>query len=147
MPRLGLSTFAAVALAAASLGGCIIESDDDGDSSITVENRSSFLIEEIRVTEIDSTNWGPNLLGGDILRPQESLTILVDCDIYDVLIVDDTGLECILFDLDLCFDDAVWVITNGELAACEGSFRAPAEAALLKEKQAQASLTSDAQTL
>lgn len=147
MSRLGLSMLAAVALAAAPLGGCII-TDDDGDSSLTVQNDSSYLIYEIRVTDVGSTNWGPNLLGGDILRPGEALTILVDCGFYDVLLVDDTGADCVLYDLDLCFDDAVWVIDNVELDACVGSSfgkrsQTSAEASSPAE-EANASRVSDA---
>src|SRR5262245_61675896 len=117
MVRLGLTSIVAAALAAASLGGCIIETDD-GDSSITVVNDSSYLIIQLHVADVGDRSWGPNLLGNDILRPQESITIVVDCGTYDVLVVDDTDTECILGNLDLCFEDTDWVIDNVVLDTC-----------------------------
>jgi hypothetical protein len=117
MVRLGLHTIVAAALAAASLGGCIIETDD-GDSSITVTNVSDYFIYDLHVAEVGDRSWGPDLLGADVLRPDESITIIVDCGTYDVLVVDDTGTECILGNLDLCFEDSEWVIDNVTLDVC-----------------------------
>ena len=54
----------------------------------------------------------------DILLPGEALTVLLDCGTYDVLIVDEDNIECELRNLDLCFDDAVWVIDDFELNTC-----------------------------
>jgi hypothetical protein len=102
--------------------GCIIVDEDiadrPSDASLTIENQSDFAISEIRVTEVDNPSWGPNLTGGALLYPGESLTVLVDCDLYDVLVVDVDGFGCELLDLELCFDDAVWVITNRTLSGC-----------------------------
>ena len=118
MVRLGLTTIVAAALAAASLGGCIIESDD-GDSSITVTNVSDYDIYDLYVAEVGDRNWGPDLLGGGVLeRRGDSITIIVDCGRYDVLVVDDTETDCILANLDLCFEDSEWVIDNFTLDVC-----------------------------
>ena len=107
----------AIAIAVAMLGtSCIISSDDD-DSTITVENQSSYVIEEVRVAAVGVDTWGPNLIPG-ALFPGESVTISVDCDTYDVLIVDETGLDCTLVGLDLCFEDGTWVVTDGTLNQC-----------------------------
>src|SRR5688572_29105846 len=93
--------------------------DRGEDSSLTIENESNFALAEIRVTRGTSSSWGPNLIAGDILLPGESLTVLLDCDVYDALVVDEDGFGCELLGLDLCFDDAVWVITNRTLDRCD----------------------------
>ena len=118
MVRLGLTTIVAAALAAAPLGGCIIESDD-GDSTITVTNVSDYDIYDLFVAEVGDRNWGPDLLGSGVLeRRGDSITIAVECGTYDVLVVDDTETECILGNLDLCFEDSEWVIDNVTLDTC-----------------------------
>ncbi len=93
------------------LGGC-------ADSSFTIDNRSSFEIDEINVAPVDSVSWGSNLLGSRVLLPGEALHVVLDCDVYDVRITDQTATECILTDLDLCFDSGRWVIDDAELTGC-----------------------------
>ena len=91
---------------------CVVD-DDPGDSTLTVVNQSDFVIQEVYITDVNASGWGPNLLSGDVLFPGESMVIHdIACDVYDALIVDETGLECQLLGIDLCFDDATWVITN-----------------------------------
>jgi hypothetical protein len=108
------TTLALITLAiATTAAGC------GGDSSLTVANESSYVLTEIRIAPIDDPNWGPDLLGGDVLLPGEDLVITnIDCDTYDVLVVDDTDLDCVITDLDLCFDDALWVVDDVDLAIC-----------------------------
>lgn len=89
------------------------------DSGFRVQNESSVIIEQIYVAQIDSSSWGPDLLGGEILFPGEGLTIELSCDVYNVLVVDELGTECMLENLDLCFEDATWFVTNGQLDGCE----------------------------
>lgn len=98
--------------------GCVIVTDD-GSSTLSVTNRSSFVLTEIRVADIDAPTWGPNLLGGDVLYPDESLDVSVDCGNYDALVVDETGAECTLPNIDLCFDNAEWVISDAALSQCD----------------------------
>jgi hypothetical protein len=89
------------------------------DSELTIQNSSNFVLEEIYVTPVDVFDWGPDQLGNDVLFPGESVTIELACDVYDVLVVDELGTECMLFDLDLCFDNGLWVITNSVLDFCD----------------------------
>jgi hypothetical protein len=105
--------------------GCVA---DDGDSSLLIINDSDFVIEDIRVTPAGSSSWGPNLLGGDVLFPDEQFEIEVECDLYDAQLIDEDGVECTVFDLDLCFTDADWVIRNN---TCDvfGAAKAAREAA------------------
>ena len=89
--------------------GCIIVSDDD--SSLTVDNQSDFVIEEINVTEVDNPDWGPNIIPGALLQG-ESVTISLNCDTFDARLIDEDDVECFIYGIDLCFDDALWVIRN-----------------------------------
>lgn len=89
------------------------------DSELRVQNESSVVIEEIYVAQIDSSSWGPDRLGGEILFPGEGFTMELTCDVYNVLVVDELGTECMLESLDLCFEDAIWFVTNGQLAGCD----------------------------
>lgn len=100
------------ALVSASTG-CIIESDDDDgpDATLTVTNRSDFAIVELYVTQVDNDSWGPNLLSRDLL-PDEQTTIGVACDTYDAKLIDESNVDCRVHDIDLCLNDADWVIRN-----------------------------------
>jgi hypothetical protein len=69
------------------------------------------------VASVDSRSWGPNLVP-EALFPGESVDISVSCDTYDVLVVDETGLDCILPAIDLCFSSGTWVITDSTLDNC-----------------------------
>jgi hypothetical protein len=89
-----------------------------------VWNESDYIIEDIYVTQVDTFDWGPDLLGGDVLRSGESITIAVDCDVYDIKVIDETGVECELHDIDVCLEDDGWVIDDVTLDAC--AFDAPA---------------------
>jgi hypothetical protein len=94
----------------AALGGCVVTTE--ADSSLFVSNDSDFEIHEMYVTEIDSPTWGGNLLAGSILFPGDSMQLGLDCNVYDAMLIDETGASCEIHDIDLCFDDADWIITN-----------------------------------
>ena len=110
-PALALALVLALAATPACVAG--------GDSSFTVANESSYVLEEVNLSPEGAFSWGRNLLGGDVLFPGEALTVdFVDCDYYDARVIDNTNLECVLYGLDLCFDDALWVIDNRTLDNC-----------------------------
>jgi hypothetical protein len=115
---MNISTIACTALITAlSLPACVISTD--GDSSFTVENESDYAIFEAYIAEESSPSWGPELLGGVALLPGERLEVFdLDCGTYDALIYDEIGAECELNHIDLCFDDAYWVIDNAALSNC-----------------------------
>jgi len=111
MKKLALA--AAVALATTA---CIISTDDD--STFTIVNDSDYVLVAVYIAEVSDPSWGPNLLP-DVLFPGEELVIIdIDCGTYDVLVTDDTGVDCELRNIDLCFDDDAWVITNFTLDVC-----------------------------
>lgn len=102
----------ALLLTASLAGGCVIAGDGVADATLEVSNNSDFVIEEIYLTDVNSSSWGGNLLGGDVLFPDESIVLAVDCGYYDALLVDQDGVDCELHDLDLCLNDASWIINN-----------------------------------
>jgi hypothetical protein len=97
------------------LGACIFVSDD---STLTIHNHSDFVISEVYVAEVDDPTWGPNLLPSDLYPGEDLVIVDIECGTYDVLVVELGGIECELLGLDLCFDDAGWVITNSLLIDC-----------------------------
>jgi hypothetical protein len=110
MQNLRIFACAVVALGSMAVAGC--GGGDSSDGALRVRNESDFAITEIRVTSVGSTTWGPNLISGDILAPGESLTVSVTCDTYDALLVDESGAQCTIHDVDLCFNSADWIIQN-----------------------------------
>ena len=108
MPAVVMLKLACLAVA---LTGCVVVTDEP-DSSLVVSNDSSFEIHEMYVTEIDSPTWGVNLLDRSILFPGQQLELGLDCNTYDAMLVDETGASCEIQNIDLCFDDADWIITN-----------------------------------
>ena len=117
--------------------GCVIAGSD---ATLTVVNESDYVIEEIYLTEVDNPRWGPNLLRGDVLFPGEEMTLGVSCDYYDALIVDEDGVECEVYDLDLCLNDALWVIRNRTCPVFDVAARARGES--LRDQQAAESAAS-----
>lgn len=112
----------AFALASLTIVGCAAESDPDPidpGSNLTIQNDSSFTFIEINLAPIDSPTFGPDLLGAEVLDPGDRLEISdIDCDVYDIRVIDETGDMCILDSVDLCLDNAVWRIDDTELAIC-----------------------------
>lgn len=98
------------------------------DATLSVDNQSDFVITELYLTDVGSSTWGPNLLAGDQLNPDETLRLGVDCSTYDAMLVDETGVSCEVDDLDLCLNDAVWVIRNNTCTAFSAAAKARAEA-------------------
>jgi hypothetical protein len=108
MKSLLVPALASIALATAATG-CVI---DDGSSSLEVRNDSDYTIDELYLTDVGSSTWGRNLLGGDGLFPGESISLGADCGTYDAMLIDETGVTCEVHDLDLCANDSLWIIRN-----------------------------------
>ena len=128
MQNLRIFACLAATLGAMAVAACSTDTGDDGAGRLNVHNQSDFAITEIRVTSVGSSTWGPNLIFGDTLEPGDSLTIGVTCDTYDAKLVDETGAECTVPDIDLCFTTADWVIRNNTCPVF-GIARAAREAA------------------
>jgi hypothetical protein len=111
MKNLRIFACVVAALGSAAVAGCT-SSDSGPDAALHVVNRSDFAITEIHVTSVGSSDWGPNLISGDVLLPDETLTVAVECDVYDALLIDEDGVDCQLHNVSLCFSSSDWVIQN-----------------------------------
>jgi hypothetical protein len=107
------------ALGAAGCGAEDPDPDPDLDSVLTVENQSSYTLISLYLSPTTSVQWGSDLLGEAVLEPGDRFEIGgIDCDTYDIRVVDEDDDECIIEDVDLCLDDAHWLIDDDELAGC-----------------------------
>ena len=100
-----------------SLSGCIIVSDD-GSSTFTIDNQSDFTLYEVNLSPVGSSSWGPNLIRNPLFPGDAVVIDFIDCDTYDARVIDETGVECVLGNLDLCATDDVWVVDNIFLDTC-----------------------------
>jgi hypothetical protein len=91
--------------------GCSSNNTDTPDATLRVNNQSDFAIVDLRIAPVGTTSWGPNQLDAD-LQPGETITLGVTCDTYDVQLIDETNVDCTLNSVDLCGNDADWVIHN-----------------------------------
>ena len=107
--------------------GCLIVTDDDSsNATLEVVNNSDFAITDIYLTEVDNRDWGPNLISGDVLLPDESIVLVdINCDFYDSQLIDEDGVTCELYDLDLCLNDATWTVNNNTCAVWNALETAP----------------------
>ncbi len=91
-------------------------------ATIKVINQSKWEIHHLYLSPSKSNSWGPDQLGEEILQKGQSLTLKnIDCDDYDIKVVDEDGDECVIEDEKLCGEDAYWKITDKELLACENA--------------------------
>ncbi|MGC4120860.1 MAG: hypothetical protein QM765_41040 [Myxococcales bacterium] len=90
-------------------------------SSVTVENHSDYAVHHLYFTPANALAWGPDQLGTDVLFPHEKATLAgLECEAYDLKMIDEQGDECIVEDIDLCLEAAVWSLDNDDLARCTG---------------------------
>ena len=90
-------------------------------AKVTIENQSHWAITQLFLAPLDGSGWGEAQLGAnDRIGSGRSLEIGgIDCDSYDMKLVDEAGDECIIEDVDLCVAEAKWVLHDKELIACE----------------------------
>ncbi|HEX3765931.1 MAG TPA: hypothetical protein VHW23_44850 [Kofleriaceae bacterium] len=112
MQNLRIVACVVAALGSVAITGCGSSDNNETAGQLRVQNQSDFAIVEIRVTSVGSTSWGSNLISGETLDPGQSLTVDVSCDHYDALLTDDSGAQCTIHDVDLCFNTADWIIQN-----------------------------------
>lgn len=119
----------AVGLAMLVATGCSEDTVVVTSTSVLIDNQSSFTIVEVHLVPVGSPTFGINLLDGNVLLPGESLLLGVGCGFFDALIVDEQGVDCELNDLDLCLNNATFVITNSTCTVFGARQQAPDTAA------------------
>lgn len=90
-------------------------------ATIKVINQSNWEIHHLFLSSSADDQWGPDQLEDEVLAKGDSITLTgIDCDDYDIKVVDEDGDECTIQEVNLCGDDSYWKITDKELLACEG---------------------------
>lgn len=89
-------------------------------ASVKVINQSKWEIHHLYLSPSSEEHWGPDQLGEDVLKKGDSITLTgIDCDAYDIKVVDEDGDECVIEEVSLCNDSSYWKITDKELLECE----------------------------
>jgi hypothetical protein len=87
---------------------------------VKIINQSNWEIHHLFLSPSSDPKWGPDQLGDDILKKGESLTLTnIDCDDYDIKVVDEDGDECVIEEAELCNDESYWKITDKALLSCQ----------------------------
>lgn len=90
-------------------------------ASVRIVNTSQFQLHHLFLSSSDANSWGPDQLGDEVIGRGDAFTLTdIECDRYDIKVVDEDGDTCVLDNEDLCGDNAIWHITDKELLACEG---------------------------
>jgi hypothetical protein len=117
-----------LALGLAACGGAPVATQTPGGGgtdgtgnlgTVSLHNASKFDIYSIQLSPSDQVQWGANLIAGDVLMHGEDAQLAVfDCKKYDLRLVDDENIECVIDNIDLCFEDKKWTINDTVLAVC-----------------------------
>jgi len=90
-------------------------------TTIKVVNQSKWEIHHLFLSSTTDHEWGPDQLGDDVISSGESFTLTdIQCDKYDIRVVDEDGDECVVENVKLCGEETVWKITDKILLSCEG---------------------------
>ena len=122
---LALSTLATAACSSSS---------GPSDATLTIANQETFSITDIYIGPSDGTfPTSDNLLSAGTLDPGVQITVSVQCEAYDVEIIDATGTDCYVLNYSLCGTDDIWILDNTFFNTCSSTPRkapaAPAAAA------------------
>jgi len=123
-----MQRFSILAVFVAACGGAPVATQTPGGGTtdgtgnvgtMALHNASNFDIHSIQLSPADQVQWGANLIAGDVLMHGEDAQLAVfDCKKYDLRMVDDENVECVIDNIDLCFEDKKWTIDNTVLAVC-----------------------------
>ena len=87
---------------------------------LRIQNDSRFAIERIYMSATNQSQWGPDQLGTNVLRPGTSFTLTsVSAGRYDLRFIDEDGDRCVLRNVSIDGRTS-WTLTSAWLARCEG---------------------------
>ncbi len=88
------------------------------ESKIKIVNKSDLAIDHIYFSAPDKNTWDEDdILGDDeVLEPNESIVVLMECGNWDVKLILEDGGTCLGYDEHICGSE-VWEITNAD---CNG---------------------------
>jgi hypothetical protein len=91
------------------------------DSKIKIINKSRLNIDHIYLSPPDKNTWDEDdILGdNDILKPGESIVVILECGTWDVKLVLEDGTTCLGYDEVIC-NNEVWEINSAD---CDGDGR------------------------
>jgi len=102
---------------ALSAGACSIDINGD-EASLTVHNRSSTIVDEVRLSYAGDHTWGRNQLRRELMPGDEVVVYGIDCADYDVMVVDTQGARCVVDRMFMCWGDELLVIDDGMMRDC-----------------------------
>jgi hypothetical protein len=107
---------------------CVLVVDDE--NTLVIENESDFLLERIYIAEDGDGGWGGNLAPGNGLGPDEFIEVELDCGEYDLRVIDEDNVQCVVRNIDLCLgDEDVFRFRNNTCDVFEAALQARQEAA------------------
>ena len=90
----------------------------DTSATLTIVNKESYAITDVYISPSGTFVTSDNLLGSVPLGANDSLTVSVSCDTYDVEIVDDFPTDCKISNYDLCGTDDELLLDDTFFATC-----------------------------
>jgi len=87
---------------------------------ISVINNSNREIRHLYLSPVDQNNWGPDLLGGQVVRTGESFTITdAVCSGNEIKVIAEDQQGCFLYGVVSCAQSTTsWTITNETPVDC-----------------------------
>src|SRR5262245_19939320 len=98
-----------------------VSSQDRSSIALKVVNESSHVIQRIYVSPSRNPRWDEDLLKGRPLRPRASTTLHVPsgCDVFDLRLVAEEGVEYLDEEVELCDDHDVLTVGAQTLTRTE----------------------------
>jgi len=90
-------------------------------ATIKIVNNSKWEIHHLYLSPTGDDQWGTDQLGDEVIEANGGSFKLtnIDCDKYDIKVVDEDGDECVVEKVSLCEDATEWKITDKTLLKCE----------------------------
>jgi len=89
-------------------------------TTVVVSNQSSYDVHNLYLSSSSSPSWEADRLGDIVLSTGSTFALAgIECDTYDVKIVDEDGDNCEIKGVPLCTESETWVIDDAALIGCQ----------------------------